>query len=345
VKVRPFRTLVLRTRLKGEGRLNQLQLRVRWHPDNPPRVGSRGHGPIAPFDTTDALITEIHPYALIGHQLTGWISGYLWAKDLGIEYRGGALSRDTTGLFNLDEGSSHRGANHDTTSHKSRGKRIRLPPVPDERSPLSIGVLRSRVERGQHRFPKTNRIYRLSLDQARWDLTPAADVVRRAVLCGNQGRALLDLESGQPYVAVHIRRGPDIAAATHGDRWLADEWYLPLVRRLKSSSPLAGIPIYIYALGTANDFPLLAREPGVELRLNGQRDADFTALCAAKLLVAAPSSFSFTAALVSTGAILARVPWWHHIPSCGRWVHLDEHGECADEDLDRALAAANGGLR
>ena len=41
----------------------------------------------------------------------------------------------------------------------------------------------------------------------------------------------------------------------------------------------------------------------------------FTDMATADVLVTAPSSFSYAAALISEGAVWAPVPWWHTYPS------------------------------
>jgi hypothetical protein len=61
----------------------------------------------------------------------------------------------------------------------------------------------------------------------------------------------------------------------------------------------------------------------VQINDSGDRDHDFIQIAAARLIVAAPSSFGFFAALVSRGPVIARTPWWHHIPDTGRWFAYD----------------------
>jgi hypothetical protein len=280
----------------------------------------------------ETLVTEVHPYALVGHQVSGWISGYLWARDLKMAYVGGALNKDPGGVFAFETQSNLKRSG-------ASAKLIRLPAVPDERDPRAIEALRRKITASRVRYPNRDRVYRLSLDQPRWDLTPASGAVRQAVLAGPKARTLLEKEDASAYIAIHIRRGSDIGKSSHPNRWLTDEWYVPVIRSLREVPELNQMPVRIYALGNYADFPLLASEPGVELRLNGDRDEDFIDLCAAKLIVVAPSSFSFNAALVSQGVALVRSPWWHEVPSEGRWVRLGSNGEFLHEDVQRALSS------
>ncbi|WP_153004216.1 hypothetical protein [Microbacterium testaceum] len=181
------------------------------------------------------------------------------------------------------------------------------------------------------------------MDQPRFDHTPSSEALRQAVLLGARGAEFASLEQGEEYVAVHIRRpartneiGPD----THPDRWLTVEWYAQLIGAIRHVEEFSECPVRVYSLGEPSSFVSLAALKNVEVHLNGERDSDFVQLAAARLLVAAPSSFSFNAALVSRGAVLVRVPWWHHLPNEGRWVHMDSAGEFQAADMRRAVSSS-----
>lgn len=286
----------------------------------------------ASTDVSRATVAStIHPYPGLGHQLAGWISGYLWARDLGLRYTGGSISRDPDGLFNFV-----------TEPTTAGGSRVRLLSVLDERDQRSATVLRGQVNKALIAAKGMPVNFELALDQPRWDQTPAAAAIRAAVLGGSHGAMLEQIgATNQPYIAMHIRRG-DVDPAMMGgstgqSRWIDEEWYVSLVRRLRQNPQFAGLEVRLYALGASQDFPLLSRE-GVTLCLNRDRDLDFIELCAATILVVAPSSFSFTAGLASNGAVIARYPWWHQIPDSGSWVRADPKGSFSMSALERAVA-------
>ncbi|MBB2975529.1 hypothetical protein FHX49_001095 [Microbacterium endophyticum] len=129
----------------------------------------------------------------------------------------------------------------------------------------------------------------------------------------------------------------EISPQAHPDRWIDASWYVRVISEIRSVKELREIPIRIISLGGASEFEQLARLEGVELCLNGDRDDDFLRLAAARVLVFAPSSFSYNAALVSKQAVIGRAPWWHEIPSSGRWVRLGPDGELDRALLERAL--------
>ena len=329
--LRPLRTIPLRFRLRARRFQNKVQKRFQqryWA-----RASARGVPSTSARRPGDILTVELHPYALLGHQASGWMSGYLWARDLDLDYVGSPLPEDTNGVFVLTP---------DSGSVEARKRAIvRLPATEDERDGTSLAILRSHVDRARRNRPATAVEFRLPLDHPRFDHTPASDVLRSAVLAGSLGNELKRLEAGEDYVAVHVRRPArenEIGPNTHPDRWLTSEWYAELIGRIRAVGELNRLPIRVYSLGDPKSFAPLSELDGVHLHLNGERDRDFVELSAARLLVAAPSSFSFSAALVSRGAVIARAPWWHHIPDEGRWTHVDGSGLFSEPSLKRALA-------
>lgn len=332
MKIRPFATLPLRARLNAEGWCN-----ARVHKIAPYLESYWGNGQPGRTDAARArsyLRVEINPYALIGHQVSSWVHGYLWARDLDLHYLGGSLSRDKSLLFDFSKM---------TKPAPPRGyKSVRLIWVDDERDPRSLRLLRAQIAHAQRKYPDRDLVFRLALDPARWDQVPAEDAVRCAMISGYRGHQLKKLEECSDFVAIHIRRGSDIhenhiSGKEKVNRWVREEWHVALVKALRSIPHLASLSIRVYALGEESDFPLLA-QAGVDFRLNGDRDSDLIEMSAARLLVLSPSSFSFTAALASRSVILGRSPWWHHIPNSGRWLTVDAAGRFDRERLESLLA-------
>ena len=338
-QLRPLSTLPLRLRLRGEGIYND----HRRTPERTERAFALARARTWSEDEPDGsnlvyLEVEIHPYAQLGHQVASWISGYLWAQDLGLQYCGGPLSANTTGLFDF--------SGYEQLVPKVgrlRPVRARLPITSDERDPRSAVILAGRIAAVRSRNGNDRRqvLLRLALDQPRWDQTAAAPAVRQAVLEGSMGDQLRQREAGPDYIAVHVRRPSfvnDISASNNPNRWVTQDWYVQLLARLRDIPELTELPVRIYSLGDRAQFDELARQPGVSLHLNGDRDEDFTDLCASRLLVAAPSSFSFTAGLASRAAVLMRAPWWHNVPSSGRWAHVGHDAGLEPREVQRALA-------
>jgi hypothetical protein len=333
MKIRPLRTIPLRLALKLTGWRNASSKKRIGAAQKRYSIWSAAERRVHPDSSLEATI---HPYPGLGHQLSGWIAGELWSRDLDLVYAGGKLTQDRSQLFAFVEVPAR--------AVSERGKTVRLKAVNDETDPRSLAVLRGQVQRASARWPDTPIRFQLALDQARWDQSAAEGALRKAVLLGSRGDAFAELENdGRPYVALHIRRGDvsmdTLAGDTGQSRWVDEGWYVNIVRSLRRHPGIQGLEIRAYALGQPDDFQELADE-GVSLRLGGDRDLDFIEMAAARVLVVAPSSFSFSAGLVSKGVVIAQVPWWHRVPNDGRWVGVGPTAVIDQSELDRALSAA-----
>jgi hypothetical protein len=330
--ISPLRTLSLRIKLRVLARINRLQIRSA----RAFRLKYRNKIAPLPQMTNNSFVSpQIHPYPGIGHQLSSWISGMLWAQDIGLPYLGATLASDPSKLFNLPAVQSNSDSRH---------KIIRLLAVGDERDQRNLSILQGQVSEAFRRWPMHQLEFRLALDQARWDQTPAAAAIRLSVLSGIARESFVDEETAPvSYVALHIRRG-DVEQSSEGGttgipRWIDEQWYLAVVRRLRGNPELRDLEFRAYASGASSDFSLLKAE-GVRMIVNGDRNSDFIGLVGARVLVAAPSSFSFSAGLASKGVVLAKHPWWHHVPDSGRWIRVNESGSLSNFDIDRALLAS-----
>jgi hypothetical protein len=311
VRIGPISTLPLRASLRIERGKNAKELRRRSD-------GGTAPGAWTPPRNLLGLRVRIDPYPDLGHQLSTWIAGYLWSADLGVPYLGGEVTKDTKGLFDLAQ----------LTAAAPSGNVLehRLAATGFETDDWSLHALQETTSRAA---PRSSRpwIGRLALDQRRWDQTPAAEPLRRAVLGGYLGDQLRSVESNADYIAVHARRG-DIGPQSHPDRWIGLDYYRGLIDEIRSVPALNSMPIRLFTSGDAADLRDLERV-GVMISDGGQRDQDFIEIAAARVVVAAPSSFGFLAALVSRAPVIARTPWWHHVPDSGRWLAYQ-----ADKGLD-----------
>lgn len=347
MRLRPLSTLPVRLSLRLEGRSNaKAKLEQRTFLEHADDRAVKELPEVS-------LVSFPNPYALLGHQVSNWISGYLWSADLGLPYAGGLLTRDSDGLFNFS--SSTVGGEalwREVAGTRDFDQRVlglgrilrRLPRVRatlDEQDETSLDALRRGVHIATDRNPAAQ-LVRFALDQPRYDQTPAAPAIRQAVLDGCVGRRVLENEKAADFVAIHIRRPHhlgEISQQAHPDRWIDQEWYLRVVEQLRALPELRAMPIRIYSLGSPEQFDRLASLDGVQIHVNGDRDSDFADLVSSRVLVASPSSFSFTAALASKRTILARFPWWHYVPEESRWTRIAEDGSLDLHNLRRALRA------
>ena len=99
-------------------------------------------------------------------------------------------------------------------------------------------------------------------------------------------------------VAIHIRRG-DITNR-HTDRWIPNADYVKYIKAIKRKHP--DYSICVYSEGEIENFKALERE-GVFFKLNTSIFRVFHDFVTAKVLLIAPSAFSYTAALLSLNTI------------------------------------------
>ena len=324
MKIRPWRTLPLRTRLRREAWVNG---RARAGQPSVEDFASRAtvSDQVSQWIRLSTFESSPHPYALLGHQVSNWVAGLLWTRDLGGVYVGGMLTRNDPATLALSDGSDRR-----------TGRAVRLGAVRDERDASSLPILLDAVasaverQRGPLHFV-------FSLDQLRFDQTPAAGALREAALTGSSAAEIIRLEAASPFIALHMRRG-ELNRELHGDRWVLPEWYLRVITQLREIDLVSDWPVKVFTQGEA---------PAQELRDvlgdvaevigSGTRESDFAHMMAAALLVPAPSSFSFSAALASRGAVVARHPWWHATPDEGRFAQVTHEGLLDVARVRRAL--------
>jgi hypothetical protein len=325
-RLRPFRSLVLRVRLNFEGRFNiYARKRQSWLFGR--YFARQTYAPELIDGPKLYLRTKIHPYPGLGHQISVWLSGLLWSQDLGLQYVGGRVTRDTHGLLEIADGSVPK------SNLGERVVYVSLPPTQDERTQDSKLILQGAVDRARFLHRGSDAIvFTSALDNPRYDQVPAESEIRRALLAGSCGHRLRERESsGQRRIAIHVRRG-DISQTSEArgaglSRWVSEEWYAGVIENLRKVPDLGDLEISVISLGSAEDFPVLSRIAGINLCLNGNSADDLVDLASADVLVTAPSSFSFTAALASRGIVLAPHPWWHEVPDEGRWFRLDSAGK------------------
>lgn len=109
-------------------------------------------------------------------------------------------------------------------------------------------------------------------------------------------------------IAVHIRRpNPHDSRLAGAD--ITDQTFLKIINQLKNKYKTEKYLIHIYSQGSAADFKIFV-DPNTVLHLNESIEDTFTALALADVLVMSPSSFSYSAALISNGKVYY-LPFWH----------------------------------
>lgn len=148
-------------------------------------------------------------------------------------------------------------------------------------------------------------------------------------------RLVPDNTTDRPQVAVHIRRG-NVSATQNAERFTKTEKLVAVTRQVKSAIQVRGLEpqITIYSEGTSEDFIEFAGMACI-LKLNGDPLDAVRAMASADVLVVAKSSFSYVAALLSSGLVIYE-PFWH-APREG-WVNMEKLFPCLHRKLERNSA-------
>ena len=138
-------------------------------------------------------------------------------------------------------------------------------------------------------------------------------------------------------VAIHIRRcskHKNIDLSSHHDgidikntpvnllpslsnRFLPDSYFLNIIKQIKIKPSIKPLKFHIFSEGKDNDFSNF-KQPDIQLHLNESVQNTFSNLVHADILVTSPSSFSYTAALLSTNIIYAK-SFWH--ANASHWIN------------------------
>jgi hypothetical protein len=111
-------------------------------------------------------------------------------------------------------------------------------------------------------------------------------------------------------VAVHIRRENIVDNGQAEERVTTpNHYYLNIMNLIRQKNKDKNVLFHIYSQGNIEQFQELERED-VLFYLNEDIIPTFIGMVSAKILVISPSSFSYSAALISDGEIYYK-PFWH----------------------------------
>jgi len=270
------------------------------------------------------------PYvgAGMGHQVVTWCAGRVIADVLGMRFAHTPVAEPWESHLNLAAGEV---AARDL---RATARTVRLPLIGYESSPV-IEVDHAELARVAASYkPDPAIVFRLALDQARYDVTSAGPALMKKYWLGRHHK----LPSTQLRIAVHIRRG-DVAAMRESgheqwaERWLDLSYFEAVLSSIDAVVGPRGRQVVVVSEGDPSDFSTLVRSFGAELVLGGDPTAAFDRLVDSDVLVASPSGFSFIAGLVSGAITLFPAPWWHAIPDEPRWIPVTHDLPSIELDL------------
>lgn len=257
----------------------------------------------------------------IGHSSTEWNTAYQWAHSLGLEFVNTPVAEPWASFLGF--GGAAR-----TWTDVLRTERpvvVRLPhvawgPGVDSCAPLIPVVHAIRSPR--------NLLFVLADGQNCHDHTANAAQQRSDFLAYGRWQHLPDhREPGRLNVAVHVRRGDIVGMRARGEgnwqeRYVEADWFATVMQRVlgerRGERPL----FHLYSQGQPAEFAALGENFELRLHLDAGEQECLLNMSRADVLVMSPSGFSYLAAILGRGHKIARVPWWHHLPSGPDWTLL-----------------------
>ena len=154
-------------------------------------------------------------------------------------------------------------------------------------------------------------------------------------------------------IAVHVRRG-DVAlmkARRIGgweERFVDLSWFERVLSSVIESLEDREYTVAVFSQGRADEFLSLKRLAPISLFIDTDPVEAFHKMVAADVLIASPSSFSFSAGLINPNIKIFRTPWWHAVPAADNWISVEDierqHEEVAAQ-IRASLACIDGTLR
>ena len=129
-------------------------------------------------------------------------------------------------------------------------------------------------------------------------------------------------------IAVHIRRGDIVKwkerkIGNWAERYVDLAWFIEQMNEIRQCLWDRCFRFEIHSQGNPEDFKELSGIPDTKLFLNLPEKQCFVKMVDADILILSPSSFSFTAGLLSRGVKLAKSPWTHMIPEHPLWFKIN----------------------
>lgn len=267
------------------------------------------------------LTKEVHPGAGIGDQLASWISGYYYAKKLGVSYAYSRLYPDKWEHF---IGFAEDEVSADVLCKEEDFQKVKLPWF-DETKPDEWDMIGCIMTSYQGKKV----VFYLELNQIYTEQYGVMDDLKAKFNRAHpKKQESLIYENGQFNIAVHIRRGDIERGQVTGEsqltkRWLDNDYYQAVLERIIAALSDKDTAIYIFSQGKEEDFKEFAKYRNVHYCMDMPATDSFLHMVRADLLVTSKSSFSYKPALLSDGIRVCPAGFWHGYPKEDKWIVVD----------------------
>lgn len=280
------------------------------------------------------LTKEVHPGAGIGDQLASWISGFYYAKQLGVSYAHSRFYPEKWERF-LNFG---RGEQKAEELIQRGYKKVWLPLFKEnDNDELQF------IKKIMSSYCSKKIVFYLELDQIYTQQYGISSVLKEKF---NQEHHIeteeLIYQKDSINIAVHIRRGDIEQGLNTGDnelaqRWLDNRYYVRILEQILPLLCNKRYNVYIFSQGKKKDFQEFADFSNMHYCMDMPAMDTFLHMVRADILVTSKSSFSYKPALISDGIKICPCDFWHGYPKSEDWILADAGGELDLKRMEQAI--------
>lgn len=279
-----------------------------------------------------------NPGAGIGHQMANWISGYWWAKQLGLKFAHMPFSTRRWDEF--------LGFGSDEVSVKflcHQGYKLRRLPHFSENDEKSIEFVKKIMASYQGQkvifWPPQDHGYKNQYGVME-------DLQRKFRNAPMRKNDRIQYDKNKYNIAIHVRRVVVIEGkvTTESDsvramRWLSNDYYEKVLRQVLENLQCVDKPvaIWIFSTGKPDEFAEFLKYGEVHFCSDMDEYRSFAHLVYADLLITSKSSFSYKPALMSRGIKVCPRNFWHGYPDTKDWILCENDGTFDIDLLKQAL--------
>lgn len=297
---------------------------------------------ISPKKTSDRYLDRCYVTSVpniragIGHTLSEYITGRIWAQKTGVRYAHCELLEPWESMLNF------RGDSPTLQELKSRGVKIfKMPRMHSHPDKLDFETIKSKWRRLAEKGPVC---IILGDGQNAFDIAYPQFELRQLYRSHPEFANRLDLRvEGRINVSVHIRRrnqtdmlNPSVhdeKSMAYKARYLESDYFLSLCRIIEETLGSDHVQFNLFSQGETAAFAEFHKLKNLRLCLDTDQYETFHNLTLSDILIVSPSSFSFKAGMLCPGLKLAKYPWWHEIPDDEEWVRVGERPDLEKENL------------
>lgn len=263
----------------------------------------------------------------IGHTLSEYITGRIWAHKAGVTYAHCQLVEPWESIMHF------QGDAPTLRELKKRGiKTFKMPRHPSDPEKLDYKEITAKWASLAKEGPVC---FVLGDGQNAYDIAYPSRELRQLYRSHPDFEKRLDVRvKDKINVSVHVRRrnqadmlNPsvhDVNSPAYRARYLEGDYFLSLCRIIEEVLGADEVQFNLFSQGDPEAFSDFKVLKNLRLCLETDQYETFHNLTLSDILIVSPSSFSFKAGMLCPGLKFAKYPWWHEVPEDDEWIRVGE---------------------